>query len=82
MTNEEAFHAFLFGLQPHSQEHVGARVQGNLDLAITMAQYLEIYHEGDEAKASGSVGKGSRNMKKQKKGNVAQVEGSSSSGAV
>ena len=28
MTNEEAFHAFLSGLQPHLQEHVGAHVQG------------------------------------------------------
>ena len=26
MTDEEAFHAFLFGLVPHLQEHVGAHV--------------------------------------------------------
>ena len=37
MTNGEAFHAILFGLQPHLQKHVGARVEGNLDTAITMA---------------------------------------------
>ena len=28
MTDEEAFHTFLSGLQPHLQEHVGAHVQG------------------------------------------------------
>ena len=37
MAGEEAFHAFLFGLQPHLQEHVGAHVQGDLEAAIAMA---------------------------------------------
>ena len=37
MTDEEAFHAFLSGLQPHLQEHVGAHVQGDLEAAIAMA---------------------------------------------
>ena len=31
MTDEEAFHAFLSGLVPHLQEHVGAHVQGDLE---------------------------------------------------
>ena len=52
MTDEEAFHAFLSGLQPHLQEHVGAHVQGDLEAAIAMAQRLEAYHGGDGAKAS------------------------------
>ena len=73
MTDEEAFHAFLFGLQPHLQEHVGAHVQGNLEVAIAMAQRLEVYRGGDGAK---TTGKGHKNFKNQKKGHVAQVEGS------
>ena len=77
MTDEEAFHAFLSGLQPHLQEHVGAHVQGDLEAAIAMAQRLEIYRSGDGAKTSG---KGPKKFKNQKKGNVAQVEGSSSGG--
>ena len=52
MTDEEAFHTFLSGLQPHLQEHVGAHVQGDLEAAIAMAQPLEVYHGGDGAKAS------------------------------
>ena len=35
--DEEAFHAFLSGLQPYLQEHVGTHVQGNLEAAIAMA---------------------------------------------
>ena len=72
MTNEEAFHAFLFGLQPHQQEHVGAHIQGDLDAAITMAQRLEVYHGGDGAKARG---KRSKKFKSQKTSGVARVEG-------
>ena len=79
MTDEEAFHAFLSGLQPHLQEHVGAHVQGDLEAAIAMAQRLEVYRGGDGAKTSG---KGPKKFKNQKKGNVAQVEGSSSGGTV
>ena len=42
MIDEEGFHAFLFGLQLHLQEHVSAHVQGDLDTAIVMAQCLEV----------------------------------------
>ena len=79
MTDEEAFHAFISGLQPHLQEHVGAHVQGDLEAAIAMAQCLEVYRGGDGAKTSG---KGPKKFKNQKKGNVAQVEGSSFGGTV
>ena len=72
MTDEEAFHAFLSGLQPHVQEHVGAHVQGDLEVATAMAQRPEVYHGGDGAKTSG---KGPKKFK-----NVAQVEGSSFGG--
>ena len=37
MIDDEAFHAFIFGLQLHLQEHVGAHVQGDLEVVITMA---------------------------------------------
>ena len=79
MIDEEAFHAFLFGLEPHLQEHIGAHVQGDLEAAIAMAQCLEAYRGGDMAKMSG---KGPKKFRNQKKGNVAQVEGSSSEGTV
>ena len=79
MTDEEAFHTFISGLQPHLQEHVGAHVQGDLEAAIAMAQRLEVYRGGDGAKMTG---KGPKKFKNQKKGNVAQVEGSSSGGTV
>ena len=68
MTDEEAFHAFISGLQPHMQEHVGAHMQGDLEAAITMAQRLEVYHGGDGAK---TANKGPKKFKKDKKGNVA-----------
>ena len=68
MTDEEAFHTFISGLQPHLQEHVGAHVQGDLEAAIAMAQRLEVYRGGDGAK-TGS--KGPKKFKKDKKGNVA-----------
>ena len=61
MTDEEAFHTFLSGLQPHLQEHIGAHVQGDLEAAIAMAQRLEVYCGGDGAKA------GSKGPKKFKK---------------
>ena len=81
MTDEEAFHAFLSGLVPHLQEHVGAHVQGDLEQAMAMAQRLEAYRGGEGAKASGS--KGSRKFKKQnKQGSVAQVQGNTSGGTV
>ena len=81
MTDEEAFHAFLSGLVPHLQEHVGAHVQSDLEQAMAMAQRLEAYKGGDGAKAGGS--KGSRKFKRQnKQGNVAQVQGNTSGGTV
>ena len=68
MTAEEAFHAFLSGLVPHLQEHVGAHVQGDLEAAMAMAQRLEVYRGGDGAKASGEQKKGSgKFLKKQNK---------------
>ena len=79
MTDEEAFHTFLSGLQPHVQEHVGAHVLGDLEAAIAMAQRLEVYRGGDGAKAGE---KGPKKFKKQKKGMSTQVEGSSSGGTV
>ena len=79
MTDEEAFHTFLSGLQLHLQEHVGAHVQGDLEAAIAMAQRLEVYRGGDGAKAGE---KEPKKFKKQKKGVSAQVEGSSSGGTV
>ena len=53
MTDEEAFHAFLSGLQLQLQEHVRAHVQGDLEVAIAMAQRLEVCRGGDGAKTSG-----------------------------
>ena len=62
MTAEEAFHAFLSGLVPHLQKHVGAHMQGNLEVVMVMAQCLEIYcRAGDGAKAGGEK-KGSRKL--------------------
>ena len=37
MTDEEAFHTFISGVQPHLQEHMGAHVQGDLEAVIAMA---------------------------------------------
>ena len=79
MTDEEAFHAFISRLQPHLQEHIGPHVQGDMEAAIAMAQCLEVYCSGDGAK---TTGKGPKKFKNQKKGSVAQVEGSSSGGTV
>ena len=59
--------------------HVGAHVQGDLEVAIAMAQHLEVYHGGDGAKATR---KGPKKFKIQKKGVTAQVEGSSSGGTI
>ena len=68
MTDEEAFHTFIFGLQPPLQEHVGTHVQGDLEAAIAMAQRLEVYRGGDGAK---TTGKGPKKFKNQKNRNVA-----------
>ena len=56
MTDEEAFHTFLSGLQ----EHVGAHVQGDLEATMAMAQRLEVYRSGDRAK---TTSKGSKKFK-------------------
>ena len=60
---------------------MGAHVQGDLEVAIAMAQRLEDYCGGDWANPSG---KGPKNFKNQnqKKGVTAQVEGSSFGGIV
>ena len=79
MIDEEVFHAFISRLQPHLQEHGGANAQGDLEAAIAMAQCLEVYHGGDRAKVTG---KGLKKFKNEKKGNVVQVDGSSSGGTV
>ena len=62
MIGEEALYAFLSGLHPHLQEHVGAHVKRDLEGAVTMAQSLGVYQGGDGAKASG---KGPRKFKNQ-----------------
>ena len=54
-------------------------MQGDLEAAIAMAQRLEVYRGGDGAK---TASKKSKKFKNQKKGNLAQVEGSSSGGTV
>ena len=64
MTDEEAFDAFISRLQLHLQEHVGAHVQGDLQVAIAMAQCLEVYRDGDGAK---TTGKGPKNLKIRKR---------------
>ena len=74
MSTEEAFHAFLSGLTPHLQEHVGAHVQGDLEAAMAMAQRLEVYRGGDGAKASGEKkGSGGKFKRQNKKGTIATV---------
>ena len=55
MTDEEAFHVFLSRLKPHLEGHVGAHVQGDMQVAITMAQRLEVYRGGDGPKVSGKL---------------------------
>ena len=67
MTDEDAFHSFLSGLQPHLEEHVGAHVQGDMEAAIAMAQRLEVYRGGDGAKAGE---KGTQKIQKAEKGDV------------
>lgn len=54
-------------------------MQGDLEVAIAMAQCLEVYRGGDGAKASG---KGPKKFRNQQKGMPAQVKGSSSGGTV
>ena len=75
MTAEEAFHAFLSGLAPHLQEHVGAHVQGDLEAAMAMAQRLEVYRgAGDGAKAGGEKKGSGKFQKRNKKGAALAVQ--------
>ena len=68
MLAEEAFHAFLCG-SPNLQEHVGAHVHGDLEVAMAMAQRLEVYRGGGRAKAGGEKkGSGGKFKKQNKKG--------------
>lgn len=43
MNAEEAFSIFMSGMTPHLQEHVGAHVQGDLEVAKRMALHMEMY---------------------------------------
>ena len=43
MMAEEAFSAFMSGLMPYLQEHVGAHVHGDLEAAKRMALRMEMY---------------------------------------
>ena len=54
-------------------------MQRDMEVAIAMAQHLEVYRGGDGAKASA---KGPKKFKNQKKGVTAQVEGNSFGGPV
>ena len=75
MTAEEAFHAFLSGLAPHLQKHVGAHVQGDLEAAMAMAQRLEVYRgAGDGAKAGGEKKGPGKFQKRNKKGAALVVQ--------
>ena len=40
---EEAVSAFMSGLMPHLQEHVGAHVHGDLEAVKKMALRMEMY---------------------------------------
>ena len=76
MMAKEAFYAFLSGLAPHLHEHVGAHVQGDLEVAIAMAQRLEVYHgAGGRAKASGEKKEFGKFQKRNKKGAALIVQG-------
>ena len=76
MLAEEAFHAFLCGLTPHLQKHVGAHVQGDLEVAMAMAQRLQVYRGGDRTKAGGEKKVCRGKFKKQNKEEaVAMVQG-------
>ena len=82
MTAEEAFSAFVAGLKPHLQEHVGAHIQGDLEGAMAMALRMEIYHGGEGSKAESREKTGHKIDNKNKKGRVAQVDGNQGEGSV
>ena len=71
MNAEEAFSAFLSGLSPHLQEHVGAHVQGDLEAAKRMALRMDMY-QGGAKESKGSVQKGQA-QGQPKKGNKGAV---------
>ena len=68
MTLEEAFYAFLAGLQPHLQEHVGTHVRGDLEAAMAMAMRMEIFHGGEQPKVGSHGKKGAKHEKKTNRG--------------
>ena len=84
MTHEEAFHAFVDGLQPHLREHVGTHVRGDLEAAMAMAQRMEVFRPVNKPKAGPSDKKGDKSQKsnKNRQGGNAQVDGSASAGNV
>lgn len=64
MTYEKAFLAYLVDLNFHLHEQMGAHVQRNLEEAITMDQWIEVYQGGDGLKGKGQTNK---KLKEQKK---------------
>lgn len=73
MNEEEAFSAFLAGLNPHLQEHVGAHVQNDLELAKAMASRMDMFHAagpsgGQSGRKEQEAGSG------QRKGSVQSLE--------
>lgn len=72
MIDEEAFLAYLAGLNSNLREQVGAHVRGNLEEAITMAHRIEFYQGSDSSKGKGQAIK---KFQKKKKGSVNQIQG-------
>ena len=84
MTQEEAYHAFLDGLQPRLWEHIGTHVKGDLEAAIAMASRMEVFRPASKPKARSQDKKGDKSHKnnKNRQGGNAQVEGSTTTGNV
>ena len=76
MTNEEAFSAFLAGLQPHIQEQVGAHIQGDLSAAMAMAERLDLYRAAarQDGSGGGASSHGPKGGQSKKKGQIHNVE--------
>ena len=75
MLAEEAFYAFLFGFMPHLQQQVGVYAQGDLEVAMAMAQSQEVYRGGEK--------KVSRKFKKRnRKGAISTMQGNEAKGTV
>ena len=47
MMDEEAISVYLAGLNSHLREQLGAHVSENLEEAIAMALWIELYGGGD-----------------------------------